>query len=236
MAELSKREKVYHVFQQISQTYDRANGRISLGMESRWKDCLIEAVCDQAAKGSRVLDVCSGTGDIAISLAAHRPDLKVTGLDFSPAMLDVARKKGAPLANVTWQEGDAMNLPFEDNTFSAACISFGLRNTSDYLRVLQELTRVVVPGGWVYCLDSFVPDSLVIRPFYSVYFRYVMPFLGGGFRHRQEYTWLWQSTQDFLRKKELLDLFGQAGLIDRQMKSRLFGACVLHKGKKPAVE
>jgi demethylmenaquinone methyltransferase/2-methoxy-6-polyprenyl-1,4-benzoquinol methylase len=62
------------------------------------------------------------------------------------------------------------------------------------------------------------------------------PFLGGGFRHRQEYTWLWQSTQDFLRKKELLDLFGQAGLIDRQMKSRLFGACVLHKGKKPAVE
>lgn len=165
MAELSKREKVYHVFQQISQTYDRANGRISLGMESRWKDCLIEAVCEQAAKGSRVLDVCSGTGDIAISLAAHRPDLKVTGLDFSPAMLDVARKKGAPLANVTWQEGDAMNLPFEDNTFSAACISFGLRNTSDYLRVLQEMTRVVVPGGWVYCLDSFVPDSLVIRPF-----------------------------------------------------------------------
>ena len=135
MAELSKREKVYHVFQQISQTYDRANGRISLGMESRWKDCLIEAVCEQAAKGSRVLDVCSGTGDIAISLAAHRPDLKVTGLDFSPAMLDVARKKGAPLANVTWQEGDAMNLPFEDNAFSAACISFGLRNTSDYLRV-----------------------------------------------------------------------------------------------------
>ena len=101
---------------------------------------------------------------------------------------------------------------------------------------LQEMARVVVPGGWVYCLDSFVPDSLVIRPFYSVYFRYVMPFLGGGFRHRQEYTWLWQSTQDFLRKKELLDLFGQAGLIDRQMKSRLFGACVLHKGKKPAVE
>ena len=149
MAELSKREKVYHVFQQISQTYDRANGRISLGMESRWKDCLIEAVCEQAAKGSRVLDVCSGTGDIAISLAAHRPDLKVTGLDFSPAMLDVARKKGAPLANVTWQEGDAMNLPFEDNTFSSACISFGLRNTSDYLRVLQEMTRVVVPGGWV---------------------------------------------------------------------------------------
>ena len=149
MAELSKREKVYHVFQQISQTYDRANGRISLGMESRWKDCLIEAVCEQAAKGSRVLDVCSGTGDIAISLAAHRPDLKVTGLDFSPAMLDVARKKGAPLANVTWQEGDAMNLPFEDNTFSAACISFGLRNTSDYLRVLQEMTKYgLTPEEW----------------------------------------------------------------------------------------
>lgn len=95
-----------------------------------------------------------------------------------------------------------MNLPFEDNTFSAACISFGLRNTSDYLRVLQEMTRVVVPGGWVYCLDSFVPDSLVIRPFYSVYFRYVMPFWAAASAIGRN-TPLWQSTQDFLRKKEL---------------------------------
>lgn len=80
-------------------------------------------------------------------------------------MLDVARRKGKDVDNVTWREGDAMNLPFEENTFQAATISFGLRNTADYLRVLQEMTRVVIPGGWVYCLDSFVPESPVIRPF-----------------------------------------------------------------------
>lgn len=96
MAELSKREKVYHVFQQISQTYDRANGRISLGMESRWKDCLIEAVCEQAAKGSRVwmCAVALGTslfpGSAPAGSQGHWPR-------FSPAMLDVARKKARRL-------------------------------------------------------------------------------------------------------------------------------------------
>ena len=150
-----------------------------------------------------MLDVCCGTGDIAVAVASRRPDAAVTGLDFSPAMLDVARHKGAALENLTWREGDAMALPFGDDTFSAAAISFGLRNTPDYGAVLTEMTRVVCPGGWVYCLDSFVPDSPLIRPFYDLYFRGVMPLLGGGFRHRREYRWLWQSTRDFLRKREL---------------------------------
>lgn len=236
MAERTKGEKVYRVFQHISQNYDGANERISLGLERGWKKHLIRAVARQAEENSCVLDVCCGTGDISLALAKARPDLQLTGLDFSPAMLAVAKEKGRAFSNVTWQQGDAMHLPFADNTFSAVCISFGLRNTADYLHVLREMTRVVKPAGWVYCLDSFVPDSVVIKPFYSLYFRYIMPFLGGGWRYRKEYTWLWQSTRDFLRKKELFALFGQAGLTDRKMESHLFGACVLHQGKKPAVE
>lgn len=232
MAEPSKREKVYQVFQHISSSYDEANKRISLGMEGRWKQQLIDAITKRAEPNGQVLDVCCGTGDIAIAIAAVRPDLTVTGLDFSPAMLQTARQKSRRLDNVSWYEGDAMTLPFPDNTFASACISFGLRNTSDYRQVLCEMTRVVRPGGWVYCLDSFVPDSPLIRPFYALYFRGIMPFLGGGIRHRQEYLWLWQSTREFLRKRQLLALFREVGLAHARMEGHLFGTCVLHKGQK----
>ena len=233
MAELTKREKVFRVFQRISGSYDDANKRISLGLEGRWKTNLVLEITRHAERESRVLDVCSGTGDIAIAVASRRPDLTVTGLDFSPAMLRVAQEKSRCFTNVSWREGDALQLPFADDTFSAACISFGLRNTADYLRTLEEMTRVVKPGGMVLCLDSFVPDSPLVRPFYTLDFHYIMPFLGGGIRHRREYIWLYQSTQAFLRKGELSKLFAKAGLKDLQMDSYLFGACVLHVGMKP---
>lgn len=231
MTEVSKRDRVFQVFQHISHSYDSGNRRISLGLEKSWKKLLVDAVLKSAA--GAVLDVCSGTGDIAIALAARRPDLQITGLDFSPAMLTIAQEKGRMLTNLVWQEGDAMKLPFADNSFSAACISFGLRNTSDYERVLQEMRRVVCPGGWVYCLDSFVPDSPWVQPFYDIYFRMIMPVLGGGFGHHKEYQWLWQSTRNFLRRDQLLTLFCNVGLVEAGYKSRLFGACVLHWGQKP---
>lgn len=233
MAELTKREKVFRVFQQISGSYDDANKRISLGLERRWKTKLVLEITRYAERESRVLDVCSGTGDIAIAVASRRTDLTVTGLDFSPAMLRVAQEKSRRLTNISWLEGDALQLPFADDTFSVVCISFGLRNTADYLKTLEEMTRVVKPGGLVLCLDSFVPDSPLVRPFYTLYFHYIMPFLGGGMRHRKEYIWLYQSTRAFLRRGELQKLFSRAGLIDLQMDSYLFGACVLHAGTKP---
>lgn len=233
MDSMEKSRHVYRIFQGISQTYDGANRRISLGMERSWKRELVETAALQVPDGGAVLDVCCGTGDIAVAVASRRPDVSVTGLDFSPAMLDVARSKGSALKNLTWQEGDAAALPFADHTFSAAAISFGLRNTPDYGAVLTEMTRVVCPGGWVYCLDSFVPDSPLIRPFYDLYFRGVMPLLGGGFRHRREYRWLWQSTRDFLRKHELTALFSAVGLENVRADSHLFGTCALHSGQKP---
>ena len=93
--------------------------------------------------------------------------------------------------------------------------------------------RVVKPGGWVYCLDSFVPDSSLIRPFYQMYFRGVMPLLGGGGKYHQEYIWLWKSTQDFLKKDELSALFKQVGLCETGRKDFFFGVCALHEGRKP---
>ncbi|MDO5476209.1 MAG: ubiquinone/menaquinone biosynthesis methyltransferase [Eubacteriales bacterium] len=227
------RADVYEIFQTVAPRYDRANARISLGLEQGWKKLLVKRLLAGAGPGQQILDVCCGTGDIAIAAARRATGTRVTGLDFSPAMLAVAREKGRGLSNLQWVQGDAMELPFPDGTFSAACISFGLRNTPDHARVLREMSRVVQPGGKVYCLDSFVPDNPVILPAYRLYFRYLMPVLGGGRKYRQQYTWLYQSTQQFPRRKKLMRQFARTGLAGVQSRSRMFGACVLIEGTKP---
>lgn len=234
MDKREKKEHVFSVFEAIAPRYDSANTRISLGMEKRWKALLIRRVLRAAEPGARVLDICCGTGDIASALARKRPDLEVTGLDFSPAMLREAKKKGTGLNNLCWLQGDAMNLPFPDNMFSAVCISFGLRNTADYGRVLEEMYRVARPGACVFCLDSFVPGLPLIRPAYRIYFRYLMPVLGGGRRYRKQYEWLYESTQVFPGSRKIMKLFARTGFEKVQSRSRMLGACVLVEGVKPA--
>lgn len=232
MAEQNKQTRVYGIFQSISTDYDRANARISLGMQKNWKQMLVNRLAESLPTGASVLDVCCGTGDIALDTAEKRGDLQVVGLDFSPAMLAVAEGKKNGKENVRFLQGDAMALPFEENTFAAACISFGLRNTADYEQVLREMRRVVEPGGAIYCLDSFVPENPLIKPFYRIYFRYIMPLLGGGKKHRQEYQWLYESTQVFLQPRELEKLYHGVGLKEVGRKKRMFGACVMIWGQK----
>jgi demethylmenaquinone methyltransferase/2-methoxy-6-polyprenyl-1,4-benzoquinol methylase len=232
MADHAKEKRVYDVFQNISTNYDRANNRISLGMQNSWKKILINILKKNTPHSVPVLDVCCGTGDIALSLARARRDLDVTGVDFSPAMLREARKKGKGQKNIHFIQGNAMELPFADESFAAACISFGLRNTADYEQVLREMRRVIRPGGYLYCMDSFVPDSPVIQPLYRIYFRYLMPLLGGGHKYRKEYMWLYESTQKFLHCGELQDMYRDIGLHAVRTKKKMCGACVLIWGQK----
>ena len=220
----SKEEKVYKVFEAISEGYDDANTRISLGMEKSWKQNLI----DLYEPGLKLLDVCCGTGDIAIALNGN--GCEVTGLDFSPAMLEVAKKKCPD--GITWIQGNAIELPFDDNSFDGASISFGLRNTPDYEKVLLEMKRVVRPGGIIACLDSFVPENTFIKFFYNIYFKGIMPHIGGQKDHKEEYDWLANSTENFLRSSELKNLFISVGLKDVKVKKMMCGACCLHYGIK----
>ncbi len=231
MDESLKEQYVYRVFQKISKGYDRANRRISFGLQGSWKKMLIRQLEKRTPFRGNVLDVCCGTGDISQGIAKVRPDLNVTGLDFSPAMLRIA-KAGNKRKNVHFRRGNALELPFEDDRFDGVCISFGLRNTSDYKRVLHEMRRVTKPGGYIYCLDSFVPENVLIRPFYTLYFRFVMPLLGGGIKHLEEYRWLYRSTKHFLRPEELRILLVRSGIRKIRSKTRMFGACNLIWGQK----
>ena len=227
-----KEQKVYQVFEHISEGYDAANNRISLGMQKSWKDTLIRAIAKDRPRNAALLDVCCGTGDIAIAAKEARPDLKVCGLDFSPSMLEVAKRKSEGMKDVVWMEGDAMQLPFTDAFFQAAAISFGLRNTPDFEAVLREMKRVITPGGALYILDSFVPEKEWVLPFYKLYFRGVMPLIGGGSSHRQEYQWLWQSTESFLRESELTKLLKDIGMKRVGHKEFMYGAAVLFRAEK----
>lgn len=233
----SKRRKVYRVFEKVAEGYDGGNVRISLGFQALWKRMLVGQVLRDYREGGRkegirLLDVCCGTGDIALAVAAKDPFAKVTGIDFSPRMLAVAKRKGTGHGNVTWCRGDALKLPFADAQFDAATISFGLRNTTDYERCLKEMQRVVRPGGYVYCLESCAVDAPLIAPFYRLYFHRIMPLLGGGVKRYGAYRWLTRSTEDFLRYGELKRLFGRTGLKKVRGRQRMFGACVLVTGQK----
>ena len=231
------KEHVHGVFQSVADQHDAANNRISLGMHHMWKQALVDAALSSCpADGvGKVLDVCCGTGDITERIAKESSNAMVVGLDFSANMLDVARERTAGMDNVMLVEGNAMALPFDDDTFDACVISFGLRNTPDYGQVVSEMARVTRKGGLVACLDASVPENQVIQPFYQLYYKQVMPLLGGGISKRDEYVWLYQSTQEFLSKDELSQLFRDCGLVGVGTRSFMMGAAALHTGIVPVV-
>ena len=226
-----KEKKVHEVFETISAGYDAANTRISLGFQQRWKNYTIDRICRELPGGGTLLDLCCGTGDMALLAAQKRPDSVITGVDFSDSMLKEASRRYAELqkehAEITWMQGNATALSFPDETFDSCVISFGLRNTPDYYQVLSEIFRVLKKGGRIYCLDSFVPENKAVLPFYRLYFHHIMPIIGGGRQYRQQYRWLWQSTEQFISKERLLELMEQCRFTADQQKVFMFGACVM---------
>lgn len=223
---MNKASYVYHVFETIAPGYDAANARISLGRHIGWKRYAADALLRSVPDGGHILDLCCGTGDLTALLLERNPSLHVTGLDFSPAMLEraAARFRGDPrVCLIRW---DALDLPFGDDCFDGAIISFALRNTPDYARVLDQMRRVVSAGHPVCCIDSFLPQSRLIRPFYNLYFHVLMPLLGGGLRHRQEYLWLCMSTHNFISPRELSAMMDVQGFSRQTAASFMFGSCV----------
>lgn len=159
-----------------------------------------------------------GTADWTIALAdAVGETGEVKGLDFSKNMLSVGemKVKTGGYNQIEPLHGNAMELPFEDNSFDYVTIGFGLRNVPDYLTVLKEMTRVVKPGGMVVCLETSQPEMIGFKQGYYVYFKYIMPLFGKLFaKSYQEYSWLQESAKTFPGMKELASLFEEAGLSD----------------------
>ncbi|WP_046173724.1 demethylmenaquinone methyltransferase [Domibacillus indicus] len=230
----SKEEKVHGVFEKIYGSYDKMNSVISFQQHKRWRNETMNMM--KVPKGAKALDICCGTADWTIALAeAVGPEGVVKGLDFSQNMLAVGREKvkAAGLEQVELIHGNAMELPFEDNTFEYVTIGFGLRNVPDYMQVLKEMHRVLKPGGMAVCLETSQPQMPVFKEGYTLYFRYIMPVIGRLFaKSYEEYSWLQESARHFPDMKELARMFQKAGFQNVRFKAHTGGVAATHYGNK----
>jgi demethylmenaquinone methyltransferase/2-methoxy-6-polyprenyl-1,4-benzoquinol methylase len=212
-------DAVRRMFDRIAPVYDAMNRLMTAGLDQRWRRLTVAAA---VRPGDRVLDACCGTGDLAI--AAARAGGRVTGLDFSPRMLERARRK---LQTVTWVEGDLLALPFADASFEAATVGFGVRNVADLERALAELRRVLVPGGRVAILEITAPRG-PFALFYRLWFDRVVPLLGKLLKGGAAYTYLPASVRRFPGPDELSRLLGEAGFGDAGHRLLAGGIVALH--------
>ena len=232
----SKEERVHHVFEKIYKNYDKMNSVISFKRHTAWRKDTMKRMNVQ--QGNTALDVCCGTGDWTLALAdAVGTTGEVKGLDFSENMLSVGIEKvrAQNRKNVELIHGNAMDLPFEDNSFDFVTIGFGLRNVPDYKQVLKEMYRVVKPGGKVVCLETSQPTMFGFRQMYFLYFGHIMPLLGKVFaKSYDEYAWLHESAKDFPGMKELKEMFEEVGFKQVEVKAYTGGVAAMHLGVKPS--
>jgi demethylmenaquinone methyltransferase/2-methoxy-6-polyprenyl-1,4-benzoquinol methylase len=221
--------QVRAMFDRIARVYDRMNAVMTAGMDARWR----ERAADVAAvgPGDRVLDVATGTGDLAIELRRRVGDGgEVVGLDFSESMLELARGK-AP--EIRFEQGNALELPYADGEFAAATVGFGARNFSDLGRGLAEMRRVVAPGGRVVVLEITTPQRPPLSWFFRFWFDRAVPALGRLAGDSDAYTYLPSSVRRFPGPAALGAELTAAGLTDVRWVLTAGGIIAIHSGAVP---
>jgi demethylmenaquinone methyltransferase/2-methoxy-6-polyprenyl-1,4-benzoquinol methylase len=221
------------MFDRIAQVYDLLNTVMTAGLHHRWRERAADLA--RVGPGARVLDVATGTGDLAIELARRvAPGGEVVGSDFSEAMLARARRKSKPAgAGLQFEWGDALQLPFADGSFDAATVGFGARNFSDLQRGLEEMVRVVRPGGRVVVLEFTSPTRPPLSTFYSLWFDRVVPLLGRLAGDPDAYAYLPDSVKRFPAPAGLAAVLERAGLREIGYLLTAGGIVVIHHGTVP---
>lgn len=230
---LADKARTPRMFSDIAHRYDFLNHALSLNIDRRWRRDLVRA-CD-VKPGEHVVDVATGTGDVAIEFARGTNAGRIVGLDPSPGMLDVASAKvarAAGAARIQLVEGDALALPFPDASFDVVTIAFGLRNLPDYERGVREMARVLRPGGRLVVLE-FLPPKGPSRLVFQTYIATVLPVIGRAISGSPEaYRYLASSIGGFIEAEGVRSLLSAAGLQSVATRSLTFGIAGLHSGLK----
>jgi demethylmenaquinone methyltransferase/2-methoxy-6-polyprenyl-1,4-benzoquinol methylase len=211
------------MFDRIAGVYDLMNSVMTAGLHHRWRRRAVDLA--EIGPGSKVLDVATGTGDLAIEAASRGAD--VIGSDFSEGMLERARVK-APA--ITFEQGDALGLTYADDTFDAATVGFGARNFADLEQGLREMTRVVRPGGKVVILEITTPQRPPLSTFFSLWFDRVVPLVGRVAGDPDAYSYLPNSVKRFPGPEGLAATMERAGLRDIRWILTAGGIIALHVG------
>lgn len=237
---LDKREvRIRRMFGQIAPWYDFLNHLLSLNIDKRWREKTAKLVPPAPAATGPVLDLCTGTGDLALAYdrAAHG-GVPIVGADFCPEMLVRAREKArvaGAAGRVTFVEADAQSLPFGSESFQLVTNAFGLRNITDTDRGLAEMVRVLRPGGRLAVLEFSKPRHWFFGRMYRAYFRYVLPLLGQLLSRSKEsaYRYLPESVLKFPDYEDLAARFRAHGLTEVRYEPLTFGIATLYVGVKP---
>jgi demethylmenaquinone methyltransferase/2-methoxy-6-polyprenyl-1,4-benzoquinol methylase len=223
--------QVQAMFDRIASFYDVMNSVMTAGLHHRWRARAADLA--RVAPGGRALDVATGTGDLALELARRAgPQGEVIGSDFSEEMLARARQKEGAAA-VTFEWGNALELPYASDRFDAATVGFGARNFSDLDRGLGEMVRVVRPGGRVVVLEITTPTKPPLSTFYRLWFDRVVPLIGRVTGETEAYSYLPDSVKRFPGPHELAATMARAGLTDITYLLTAGGIIAIHAGTKP---
>ena len=231
------------MFNNIAPTYDKLNHILSLNIDKIWRKKAVKRICKHIKDSetqrlrdseTQVLDVACGTADSTIALAkAGVP--RVIGVDISEEMLKVGEKKIDKLnlnSVISLKVEDCENLSFNDNTFDAAFIAFGIRNFEDKKKGLKELHRVLKPNGHLLILELSVPQNKILLSLYKLYFLHILPFIGKKISgDNKAYTYLPQSVMNFPKPKDFLQTMEDCGFKDVRQKALTLGLCRMYEGK-----
>jgi len=222
-------------FNQLAPKYDQLNDVISLGQQQEYRDAAIGAL--NLKPGMRVLDVCTGSGDMAIYISQRCQGLRIDAVDVAEEMLSIAKDKvnRLNLQNIHFYEASALELPFEDNTFDAIMMCFGLRNLKDIRLGLKEMYRVLKPGGTFTTLDLGKPKRIWQKMLYKIYYERLMPWLGKVLFHRNEYNsfaYLSISNRYFPDSEEIMSMMFREGFRNIYDRHYMLGGVAQQAGKK----
>lgn len=229
-----KSQQVRAMFDNIAPAYDFMNRAMTFGIDKLWRRKAVRLI--ENSRPARILDVASGTGDLAIMLAHRIPSVSVLGVDISEGMLDIGRKKVVEAGleqRVSFESADCLSLPFRDDSFDCVSVAYGVRNFQNLLAGYREMYRVLRPGGMLCVIELSTPDSLFVRPFYRFYTKCIIPAVGRLVsKDVRAYSYLPESIAAVPKGDNMLEIISEAGFREARFRPLTFGVCTIYTAFK----